>query len=330
MAFTEEMISKNMKQIKTDNEKLLAEARLINFQYMKDGRVNSGKHTKREMGLHFIMKSIEKHNNFYGYSLVEYKNTDSKVTIFCPIHGEFLQTPYVHNNKGCKCPHCSGVGIPTTDQWVAKARELHGERFNYSKVNYKGKRIPVIIGCKIHGDFLQAPEDHLRSDGCSACSGKRQLTTEDFLRRALEVHGTLFDYSDSVYKSAHEKLTIGCRLHGPFEQTANAHMRGQGCPHCSGQYPSILYLIKCEETGWYKIGITGNLTQRVAGIGGNLEEVYHVKLEDPRKHESILHKRYAKDREYNLCVRDGHTEFFSLTEEQVQEVIDYMNEVSDG
>lgn len=329
MPFTEDMVSKNVEQIKTDNEKLLAAAQLIEFKFMKDGRINGNIHTQRELGLYFIMQSIEKHNNFYGYSLVEYKNADSKVTICCPIHGEFLQTPYVHNKKGCGCPACAKVKKPTTNEWIANAKKIHGDKFDYTKVVYKDKRTPITIICPIHGEYAQAPEDHLRSTGCSACAGKRQLTTEEFISRSASVHSGKYDYTRSVYKSAHEKVEITCKIHGSFWQSANAHMRGQGCPECSGQHPDTLYLLHCKDTNWYKIGITSNILQRVSGIsvGGNIEEVHCVKLADPRKHETILHKRYESAREYNLCVRSGNTEFFSLTEEQVKEVIDYMDEV---
>lgn len=134
-----------------------------------------------------------------------------------------------------------------------------------------------------------------------------------------------------IYKSNKEIIEIVCPLHGSFFQAPADHLNFHGCPRCAGKNHNILYLLKCNETGWYKIGVTTDRVQkRIASIGGNLKEVYHVVLEDPRKHEAILHKRYEIAREFNLFVRNGNTEFFSLTESQAQEIINYMNEIKNG
>ena len=94
---------------------------------------------------------------------------------------------------------------------------------------------------------------------------------------------------------------------------------------------NILYLLKCLDSGLHKIGITtDSIQKRILSIGGNLEEVHHVRLEDPRKHESILHNKYNDFNVYHDGVRNGKTEFFSLTKNQVQEVISYMDEVANA
>ena len=135
-------------------------------------------------------------------------------------------------------------------------------------------------------------------------------------------------YNKSQYVSAHVKLVIVCKKHGDFEQTPASHISGKGCPKCARHNHNILYLLYCRNSGTYKIGITNNLKRRISEIGGNLvEEVYHVEIEDPRRHESHLHQQYKEARKTNLCVNDGHTEFFSFTEQQVQEVINYMKEL---
>lgn len=60
----------------------------------------------------------------------------------------------------------------------------------------------------------------------------KRLTTEEFIIRAKYVHGDKYDYSLSEYKSANEKLTIVCKKHGNFTQSAYSHLMNRGCPEC--------------------------------------------------------------------------------------------------
>ena len=314
------------------NMPLLLEAVTIDFQFRKDGRVNCHKHSKRELGLYFIKEAVEIHGNKYGYDKVEYVNNSTKVILTCRTHGDFEKTPLSHI-RGGGCPKCSGNYSLTTEEFIEKARNIHGDKYDYSAVQYKNNSEKVEIICYLHGSFAQTPSDHLRGNGCAQCyHDSRKMLEEEFIEKARAVHKDKYDYSSVQYKNNRGKVEIFCPLpnHGSFMQEAGSHINhGAGCPKCAGHNHDILYLLKCLETGWYKIGITTNSTKnRISQIGGNIKEVHHVLLECPREHESILHKKYEKDREYNLCVRNGHTEFFSLTEAQVHEVIAYMNEVS--
>lgn len=312
-----------------ENKPLLEEAATLNFQFMKNGKINYHKHGPYERGLFFIKQAIEKHGNKYGYDKVIYVNNNTKVIIKCKEHGEFKQIPSDHIN-GHACIYCGGTGSPTTQEFVQKARIVHGDRYNYNKVMYRNNRDNVEIICPEHNSFFQSPANHLNGSGCPRCVGRHKPTTNEWIEKARAIHGDKYDYSKVIYKTSIDKVEILCPQHGAFFQIANNHLRFHGCPRCAGHNHNILYLLKCQETGWYKIGVTTDTVQnRISSIGGKLEEVHHVILDDPRKHESILHKKYEREREYNLCVRDGKTEFFSLTEEQVHEVIDYMNEVSD-
>ena len=313
------------------NKPLLEEAASIDFQFGKDGRIKYQAHTRHELGLYFIQQASKRHNNKYDYSRVQYKKAMEKVEIVCPYHGSFYQAPNTHLSSGKGCPHCSGNARHTTETFIEKARSVHGDKYDYSKVAYdKNNKVKLTIICWHHGPFSQSADDHLGGKGCPKCATAAQYDTEyDFILKAQGVHGSKYDYSAVVYTGSKTKVSIICKHHGEFLQEPRTHLQGNGCPKCAGQDHNILYLLKCLETGWYKIGITSNLKQRISSIGGNVAEVHHVVLGDPRKHESILHKKYDKDREYNLCVRTGNTEFFSLNEQQVQEVIAYMNEVSD-
>lgn len=116
----------------------------------------------------FISKGNLVHNKYYDYSNVVYLNSNKKVSIICPIHGLFLMSPANHLN-GQKCPSCSGVKKKTTDDFIIESIAVHGEKYDYSFVNYKNNRTKVEIICKEHGKFKQNPKDHLNGHGCKMC-----------------------------------------------------------------------------------------------------------------------------------------------------------------
>ena len=120
----------------------------------------------------FTAKASIIHNNKYDYSLVEYKNSYTKVKVICPIHGEFLQTANDHlSGKGCaKCAQFS-----TTEQFIAKAKSINGDRYDYSLVDYKSSKENVKIICKEHGIFETKPSTHLKHHQCPHCSAKLNI-----------------------------------------------------------------------------------------------------------------------------------------------------------
>lgn len=108
------------------------------------------------------------HNNKYDYSKVKYVNTHTKVKIICPEHGEFEQTPHNHLIWGCDL--CSGTKKLTTEEFIKRAKRVHGDFYDYSKVNYKGSFKEVIIICPKHGEFKQIARKHTYSKhGCPKC-----------------------------------------------------------------------------------------------------------------------------------------------------------------
>lgn len=138
--------------------------------YKKSSKSNST--TKED----FINEANLKHNNKFDYSLVDYKTARIKVKIICPIHGIFEQTPGSHVSKLRKsdCPKCKYENLTklntfTNKQFIKKANKLHNFKYDYSKVDYKGDRIKIIIICPVHGEFLQTPGDHNKSNGCKKC-----------------------------------------------------------------------------------------------------------------------------------------------------------------
>lgn len=186
----------------------------------------------------FIKKAIKIHGNKYDYSNVKYINYNTKVCIICPTHGEFWQKPSDHLN-GHGCSKCKGVCQNTKEDFIAKAKKIHGDKYDYSKVEYVNNKTKVCIICPTHGEFWQKPNCHLSGDRCPKCNKYRNsYTTESWIERAKEIHGDNYDYSKVEYKNAHTKVCIICAKHGEFWQTPNNHICGKTiCPKCAKIYP---------------------------------------------------------------------------------------------
>ena len=185
----------------------------------------------------FIKNANEVHEDKFNYSKVHYVNNRTKVCIICPKHGEFWQTPNRHT-QGDGCPTCgvknrSEKKTLTKEEFITKARKVHGDKYNYSKVEYVKSNIKVCIICSEHGEFWQTPSAHLSGYGCSKCAGNYVPTTEEWIASARKVHGDKYDYSKVHYVNAFTKITIRCPNHGNFEQTPHDHTKGLGCPKCN-------------------------------------------------------------------------------------------------
>ena len=120
----------------------------------------------------------------------------------------------------------------TLEEFIADARKVHGAKYDYSKVDYQGNSNKVIIICKEHGEFLKAPDKHLRGQGCRICRGYIELNQSTFEERSKKTHGGKYDYSKTIVKSKRDKVEIICPEHGTFLQLPGNHISGQGCPDC--------------------------------------------------------------------------------------------------
>lgn len=179
----------------------------------------------------FIRRAKEIHGDKYDYSQVVYINSQIPVCIICPEHGEFWQIPASHINQNSGCPKCSGLARKNNEEFIENAKQIHGDKYDYSRVEYKNNRLKVCIICPEHGEFWQTPKIHLRGFGCKKCSNN-YLDKETFSKKAREIHGDKYDYSNVNYVNNHTKVKIICPEHGEFEQIPNSHLNGRGCPLC--------------------------------------------------------------------------------------------------
>lgn len=121
----------------------------------------------------------------------------------------------------------------TTEEFIARARAVHGEAYDYSKVVYTTAATPVEIVCPQHGSFFPRPNNHVSNRSrCPQCAGFAPTTLDQFLTRARAAHGDRYDYSRVVYRKVEAKVEIICREHGPFWQTPLDHTGGHGCAAC--------------------------------------------------------------------------------------------------
>ena len=192
----------------------------------------------------FIEKARKIHGDKYDYSKVEYVNNHTKVCLICPEHGEFWQTPMLHL-LGHGCKHCHKRSKTkklnnnkydiryTTSTWIKAAKNIWGDRYDYSKVKYVNCDTKVIVTCPKHGDFKIKPSDHLRGNGCKMCAIDRtKLSREEFIQKAIEVHGNKYDYSKVDYVNNYTDVCIICQKHGEFWQKPSDHLQGNGCKKC--------------------------------------------------------------------------------------------------
>ena len=228
-------------------------------------------------------------------------------------------------------------------EWIRKAQEVHGYTYDYSKVNYLNSRRKVTIICCEHGEFEQLANSHLQGKGCQKCWYKkngiaRNSNTEEFINKAIKVHGDKYDYSKVVYSKAMEKVLITCKIHGDFKQTPNSHLQGVGCSRCAtrgynktrfiklSKY-SVLYIIKCFSGSevFYKIGITTkSIRERFLNpkIPYEFEIVASVKSDSVRIYdlEKKLHKMFGIASYKPMKDFRGKSECFLLDENHMKEI----------
>lgn len=262
--------------------------------------------------LDFLKKTKDKNNRFtteffirkskeifgedtYSYEKTVCNSSMDDVVITCKKHGDFTKKAYIHIHGKQGCPKCSR-GINNTAEFILRAREVHGWKYDYSKVNFVDMGTKITVICPKHGEFEVLAGEHLRGCDCEKCvreSRKKPLekfirdaklmernisiigdyrsmtektwfkcgvcgkeweatpmkiqggcgcsycnfgvkTTEDFIKRAKEVHGDRYDYSKAVYRGNTVPLTIICPEHGEFDIPPTTFFnRTNPCKKCS-------------------------------------------------------------------------------------------------
>ncbi len=187
-----------------------------------------------------IEKAHLKHNinskPKYIYNIKDYKSIYDRIDILCPSHGIFNQSIIGHLS-GNGCPKCGNEIVSKIRRLpqsitIKRFKEIHGDKYNYSKVNYSTTMNKVEIICPEHGSFFQKPNDHKNGVGCPECDLTKKLSKEETILHFKKTHQDKYDYSLVDYTNTKEKVQIICPEHGSFFQKPNNHKQGQGCPQC--------------------------------------------------------------------------------------------------
>ena len=186
----------------------------------------------------FLKKAKKIHGNKYDYSKVIYIGATQKVLIKCnQCNKEFLQNAHSHL-RGAGCPFCADKENSerfshTKEKFIEKAKDIHGDNYNYDQVNYKRSNQKVKILCKKCGNYFeQTPAHHLNGSGCPQCSHK--MSTSKFIEKAKKIYGDKYNYDQVVYKGSEYKVKIYCNICKKyFEQTPHVHLKGKGCKYCN-------------------------------------------------------------------------------------------------
>jgi hypothetical protein len=182
----------------------------------------------------YIVKARAIHNNLYDYTKTKPHTCKDKCIVTCNIHGDFITTLDNHINGKTGCPKCKKVAKLTTDEFVEKAKQVHGDKYDYSKTEYINMRTKICIICSEHGEFWQEPRHHLNGIRCPKCAGTKKLNNKEFIEKAKEIHGDKYDYSKVRYINNKTPICIICAKHGEFWQTPSSHINAKtGCPKCA-------------------------------------------------------------------------------------------------
>ena len=121
----------------------------------------------------------------------------------------------------------------TSKEFLERVKSIHGDKYDYSEVDFKGTKVNVKIICPVHGAFQQKASGHLEGKGCIECGGRKHLTTAEFIEKAKVIYGEKFTYEKTEYVQSLKPVIITCPVHGDFVLTPSYFLRGKGCAKCT-------------------------------------------------------------------------------------------------
>ena len=186
----------------------------------------------------------------------------------------------------------------TLDDFIKEAKKVHGDKYDYSKVEYINTMTKVCIICPKHGEFWQIPNSHLKGFGCIKCknqqlSKNKTLSKEQFIEKANIVHNNKYDYTNSVFISTKHKVNILCEKHGEFIQSASSHLQGHGCPKCA-----------LEETSKRLLDTKETFITKARKIHGDKYDYSKVEYVNSQTKVCIIcpiHGEFWQKPNYHLC-----------------------------
>jgi hypothetical protein len=169
----------------------------------------------------------------------------TNIKLKCNRHNEFFdQTPSNHLRNRQGCNSCSKNPKVDTEYFIKKSKNIHGDKYDYSKSEYVNSQTKITIICPNHGPFDVLPNNHYKQNCPNCFNDSRLLTTSSFIDNANNKHGDSYGYSLTKYSNSKDKIIITCSEHGNFKQIPNDHLNGKGCPKCAIKYNKLENEIK--------------------------------------------------------------------------------------
>lgn len=147
---------------------------------------------------------------------------------------EKLKTTYEFKLNCSKC--FPKYNKSNAEEFILKAKKIHGNIFNYDLVEYINCSTKIKLICTICDNiFLQSPNNHLSGKKCKTCSeNKFRSNNDDFILKAIKIHGNKYNYDSSDYINNRTKVKILCNIcKTNFFQKPSNHLSNQGCPKCN-------------------------------------------------------------------------------------------------
>ena len=257
-----------------------------------------------------------------------YQGTSKKSVVRCQDGHEWkVGLGSVLGGNGCYVCNIESQKY-TTKEFLELAKGVHGDRYDYSRVDYFNAKKKIEIVCREHGPFWQLPTNHVRGskNGCQKCAVEGlRLTVDEFIQKSRLKHGDKYDYSKVNYKTNHDKVELICKEHGSFWQMPMNHIKETGCPGCAVSgfdqtKPGLLYYLAVltdnNET-LYKIGIT-NLTVYKRFSNADLARIRVIKTWSSNHGAEIAKREISILREFSdhlytgsdVLISGGNTELF--------------------
>lgn len=265
----------------------------------------------------FIKRAKKVHGDKYDYSNTTYTGAKNNVEIKCNTHNSiFIQIAGNHiQGRGCSdCTKGKNYEVWDNKTFIQKAKSVHGDKYDYSRVEYINSYTHVEIICPIHGSFNQIAGGHYQGHGCLKCGNEnRKLSLKEFIQKAESVHGEgKYDYSQVIYINNSTHIEIGCPRHGIFfEQTPGHHLDGNGCEKCARDNSRLTM---------------DEFIQRAQSVHGDKYDYSKVAYLDHMTKVEILcqkHGSYWQTPNHHLCLGNGcHKCNESKGEKMVSAVLD--------
>lgn len=181
----------------------------------------------------------------YDLPIEDYKGANTKINHKCKQGHIYEQTP-THHLRGQGCPICNGSFKKTLAQYL---QECMDKEYDLPIENYKNTKIKIKHKCKYGHTYEQAPGTHLRGIGCPYCARNKRKTLEEYVKICKEKG---YDLPIEDYKNDSTKIKHKCMYGHVYNQVPNTHLKGVGCPICSGNYSYMPkeYHNLCKEHGY--------------------------------------------------------------------------------